>query len=250
MNRKHLLLSLILAGGASGLLNSSAQAQPDPNAAPKGENPPNWNWNPGQGGGGRGGRGGLRVPITPEQIQRFREQQAQVGITNIKSQLTRAGFTDEALQTAVVNAHKEQTAAQTDLTAKWQKITTAIRLNNTNEADMAALLKDFRDAVDKEQARRAATAKSLEDQYQVSKKPLLDAILMTMGLTGNEASAVGQANGGGMGQIMNLLGGMGGPGGLGALLGRNGARGDAEIFRGRADGNAPAPADGPPVIFW
>lgn len=74
--------------------------------------------------------------------------------------------------------------------AKWQKVNGALRINQTPATDMAALVKDFRDAVAKEKARRTVAAATLEAQFQVSQKPVLDALLMTLGITGDEAEFV------------------------------------------------------------
>ena len=186
---RHTRLLLILPLLAT-LAHSPVQAQP----APRPEAPPTQIM-----------QRITRPRLSEEQLRQLRVQQAEIRSINLKSQLTRAGFTDEALQTAVANEYKAQEAGNTDLLAKWRKITAAIAANNTTADDMAALLKDFRDSLDKEKTRHQAASKSLEDQYQVSKKPLLDAILMTMGVTGNEAATIGQASGV-AGQITNFFG--------------------------------------------
>lgn len=210
MPTKHLLFSLPLTLAICGI----AQAQPDVNNAPKGENPPNWNL---------GGRAGIRngadlrryVPLTPEQLRQLKEQQAQIRTITLKQRLTALGFTDEALQTAIVTEYKTQDTAKTDLSAKWQKINQALRVNQTPATDMATMVKEFRDAVATEKARRTAATTALETQFQISQKPVLDALLMTLGITGDEAEFVGQITGNGLNQILTLpaLGGAvnGGP---------------------------------------
>lgn len=190
MNYRYLLLSSLFVIGLCGALKSPAHAQPDPNEAPKGTNPPNWNMGPGP-----------ALPLTAEQL---RERRAEVKAQNIKRRLMGAGFTDEALQTAVVNEFKAQDTAQTDLGDKWQKINLALRPNQTPPADLAAMLKDFRDAVAKEKARRATALAALEAQFQVSQKPVLDALLMTMGITGDEAEFVNQIMGNGLNPMFTL----------------------------------------------
>ena len=203
MRLKHLLFSLSLAFGMCGI----AHAQPDVNNAPKGENPPNWNWNPGGRGGNRNGvdlRRYVPLPLTPEQRVRLREQRAELMAQNLKQSLTRAGFTDEALQTAVVNELKAQEGARNDLLEKWQKIAQALRVNQTPANDMATLVKEFREAVDKEKARRTTAATALETQFQISQKPVLDALLMTLGVTGDEAGFMGQITGNGRNQVLTL----------------------------------------------
>ena len=197
MRFKYLLLSLPLVVGICG----TAQAQPDVNNAPKGENPPNWNWNPG---GRVGNRRTLPQRLTPEQTRRLREQRTELRAQDLKQRLTRAGFTDEALQTAVVTEFKVQDTSQRDLLGKWQKITQALRVNQTPATEVAVMNKEFRDAMDKEKARRAAAATALEAQFQISQKPVLDALLMTLGITGDEAGFVGQITGNGLNQIAPL----------------------------------------------
>ncbi|BCM92016.1 hypothetical protein IAD21_03895 [Abditibacteriota bacterium] len=246
MRHKYSFFSLLLAVGICGaLLNAPAQAQPDDNNAPKGENPPNWNWNPGgRAGGGRGNRGilggrPLRLPLTPEQIRLLREQRQEARAATIKQRLTGAGFTDEALQTAIVNEYKAQDTAMADLVEKWQKISQALLVNQTPEADMTAMLKDFRDATAKEKMRRDAASAALEAQFQISKKPILDALLLTMGLTGDQTGLVAQVIANGVGQLLTLpnAAGMadGGPIGNGALRVLpvpEGGAGGIQLFRG------------------
>ncbi len=223
MRCKSLFLSGLLSFGLCGaLLSAPAQAQPDENNAPKGDNPPNWNWNPGGGRGGNRG-GGRPLQLTADQIRQLREQRMEARTQAIQQRLTGAGFTDATLQTAVVNEYKAQDTAQSDLLEKWQKIKQALLVNQTPAADLTAMLKDFRDAAAKEKVRRATAAAALEAQFQVSQKPVLDALLMTMGITGDEADLVAQTNvGNGLGQILTLPG----MAGLanGGLLGNGGIR--------------------------
>ena len=201
-----------LALGMYGALNFPAQAQPDTNA-PKGNNPPNLNMG-GRGGRGGGGRGGMRQ-MTAEQQKQMRAQQTEMRVLAIKSQLTQGGYTDEAVQTAVANYVKEQGTAQETLQEQWQKLNQAVRAGNTPDTQMATMLNDFRESIDKEKERRATAYKTLDKQLSLSTKPALDALLMTMGLTGDEAAIVGQNGGGGMGGPGGMGGFGGGPGGMG-----------------------------------
>ncbi len=221
MNSKRFLV-FVLALGTCGTSVLSVQAQPDINNAPKAENPPNWN----MGGGGR--RRGGRQPLTAEQLRQFRTQQTEMRAMNIRQQLTVAGYTDTAVQNAVVDHYKAQDAAQVNLLEQWQKIAQAVQAKNVADTEMATMLNDFRAAVAKEKERREASYKTLATSLDLANKPLLDALLMTMGMAGEEASIVGQNNAGGLGGLLNLLGnrGLGGAGGMGGFTIQRGGFGD------------------------
>lgn len=244
MINKNFLLIFGLALGASGVCMVPAQAQPDANNAPKADNPPNWN----QGGGRRGG-GGMRQQMTADQLRQIRAQQTEMRALNIRQQLTFAGYTDDAVQTAVVNYYKAQSEAQTPLLEQWQKIAQAVQVKTTPDTQMATMLNDFRAAVDKEKERRDTAYKALSAEIDLPKKPMLDAMLMTSGLAGDESSLVGQGNNGGLGGIVTMLGnmgfggmmggfagGMGGPGGGGGFAGGMGGPGGGGGFAGGMGG--------------
>lgn len=199
-----------MLGALCALLPALALAQPDTNNAPKAENPPN---RP-VGGNNRGQR------LTPEQRAQREAQRNAQRAQMMRQMLVRAGLTDEAQQNFVVTFAKEQETAREALQEKWRAITQALRGQTVTETQLASLLNDFRALVDEEKTRREKAMVTLETQVELSKKPRLDALLMVMGLTGDEASFVnGGANAGGRG------GGFGGRGGFGGFGDQGGGPG-------------------------
>lgn len=187
-----------------------AEAQPDTNNTPKAENPPN------RPVGGRGNRGGRN--LTPEQIQQMQTQMQARRDENIRRQLTQAGFTDTGVQDAIVAFANGQDTAGQSLQEKWRLINQAVRGETVTEPQLMSLLNSFRAQIDEEKARRAKATAALDAKISFSKKPRLDALLMTMGLTGEEAAFVNNS-----GVSRNAFGG--GRGGLGGPLGRGGQGG-------------------------
>jgi hypothetical protein len=178
-------------------LTGAAFAQPDVNNTPKAENPANWQ-NRGGNNGGRGGRA-----MTAEERQRML---LQYRVQMIQRSLTVAGITDTEVQTAVSDFAKEQETAQEKLQEKWQQITEALRNNAVTDAQMATLTNDLRAMIEDEKARRKKAEADLDAKISYSKKPKLDAVLMTLGLTGDEADFVN-----GQSSTTNRLRGFGGP---------------------------------------
>ena len=187
---KLLPLSLCVVG-----MGTLAQAQPDvpmtptetPADTPAAKRP-----------GYRGILGGrpLHLPLPPETLRLLNEERTKAKVAEIKEQLTKAGFADAALQTAVVGEFRAKDAAQTDLEGQWQKINQALEGKKMPAADLKAMIQGVRAAVAKEKARHDAASAALETQFHLSQTPALDALLMTMGITGDEASIEGQPNGG------------------------------------------------------
>ncbi|PQV63088.1 hypothetical protein B1R32_11665 [Abditibacterium utsteinense] len=193
----------LFAGAAFLLWPALAWSQPDINNAPKVENPPN------RAPGARGRRRGNRQ-MTPAQRQQLT---AQLIETRTKRALTAAGFTDAAVQNAVVDFIQEQASAREELQAKSAQIRTALQAQVVTDAQLAALLNNYRALSDEEAARRKKSLVALDAQIGFSAKPRLDALLLLAGITGEQipmpiaggggfGGAAGQARGGGFGALV------------------------------------------------
>jgi Spy/CpxP family protein refolding chaperone len=141
----------------------------------------------------RAGRGGRA--LTPEQRQQIQAQAQQRRELSVRAALTTAGFTEAALQDAVVAYSTEKEKATQALQGKARTLTQAMRTTTTTDAQIAALLNDFRAAVEEEKAQRATAQTALAAQIGLATKPRLDALLMMMGLTGDEAQYLGSGRG-------------------------------------------------------
>jgi hypothetical protein len=161
-----------------------AHAQPNAENGAGAQNPPN------QERAGRGGRA-----LTPEQRQQIQAQAQQRRELSVRAALTTAGFTEAALQDAVVAYSTEKEKATQALQGKARTLTQAMRTTTTTDAQIAALLNDFRAAVEEEKAQRATAQTALAAQIGLATKPRLDALLMMMGLTGDEAQYLGSGRG-------------------------------------------------------
>ena len=143
-----------------------AQAQPDPNNAPKAQNPDN-----------RPVRPDRRGPMTPEQREAMIERY-------MKSQLQRAGVTDEAQQDAVLDYIGDETEARQDLQDESRTLSEALRNRNLSDAQVAGLLNTYMVAIEDDRARRTAAQKKLGETVDMLQTPRLEAMLTLMGLWG------------------------------------------------------------------
>ena len=180
---------------------------------------------PGGPGGGRGNRPNFQ-DMTPEQqqqwMQQMQQQQQQQREQQIRDTLANAGFTAPGIQGAVIDFANAQDARRQALRQQAQQVAQASQDANVKEADLAKLVSDFRAVVAKEKADTTAALQELEGDIEYSKNPRLDAILLTLGITGDEMSLAGMGGGrGGRGGF----GGPGGPGGRGGQGGGQGGRG-------------------------
>lgn len=185
-----------------------ASAQPDPNNAPKGNNPTNRAV-----GGGRGGRG---QNFTPEQIKTFVSQ-------NIKPQLEAAKVTGETEQNALTTYITDELVARQKLATATRALQIGLRNPATTDAQIAGLLNEYQAAVADEKTRHQTALDTLKEGIDISQFPRLEATLTLMGLYGDAPAAMG--GGGGM------MGMMGGFGGQNANIG--GARGNMNNRRGQ-----------------
>ena len=166
-------LTHILSGAALAatlILAPVAKAQPDPNNAPKADNPDN-----------RAPRAN-RPQLTPEERQARRDEQRK---QFMKRQLERVGVTDEAQQTAVTQYIEGETKASQDLQESGRALGQALRADAISDTQVAALLNTYNVAIDDDRARRKAAQKKLGESVDLLKAPRLEAYLTLMGLYGD-----------------------------------------------------------------
>lgn len=172
----HFKLSHLLPATALALALSapqSAHAQPDPNNVPKADNPDNRPARPNN----------RRDQMTPEQreeaMKRF-----------MKSQIERAGVTDQAQQDAAVEYIQDEMDARQDLQESSRTLANALRNQTLTDAQVAGLLNTYMGEVEDDKTRRAAAQKKLRETVDLLKAPRLEALLVLMGAWG-DAPATG-----------------------------------------------------------
>ena len=153
---------------------SVAQAQPDPDNAPKAENPDN-----------RAPRG-PRGRMTPE------EREAMMA-RFIKMQVERAGVTDEKQQDAALEYIQDEADARDDLQEESRTLGTALRNKTLTDAQVAGLLNTYMVAVEDDRTRRLAAQKKLGETLDILQFPRLEAMLTLMGAWGDAPNMGGNA---------------------------------------------------------
>jgi hypothetical protein len=220
-----------------------AMAQPDPNNAPKGDNPQNW-----ERGGGQNWRN-----MTPEQRAAAQQQARRRMLAFF---MNASEITDPATQEAIQVFAEAHEKAQTTLREKYGKLAEALAAKAMNkpavtDAEIETLLAEFRAEVQDEKARRETAIAALEAQTGFSKKPRVELFLTMGGYIGDEATVALGINGiaqlaqagnrgGGQGGFGNIFGGQGGQGGQGNRGGGNnnrGGNGNNNNRGGNANGN-------------
>ncbi|RYX84922.1 hypothetical protein EON83_08265 [bacterium] len=167
----------------------------------------------GQNGGG-GGMGGQNFRnMTPAQRE---EMRATMRANQLRQGLTGAGFTDTATQDAVVEFAKTQGTTATGILPKIEALRAAFR-DNADDKTVSDALAAYRTAVDEAEKTRATAIADLDKSISFSTKPKLEALLVMLGVIGDEngfvSNLAGQAQLPGAGGGRGMMGGMGGPGG-------------------------------------
>lgn len=187
-----LRLPLLLAALAlPGALAQTALAQPDPNNAPKADNPQNRPLGQGQG-QNRANRPD-RQNMTPEQRDAARKEAM---ARYMKRQLERMGITDAAQQDAVSTYIEGEQAAREALMESSRALSDALRADAVTDTQVAALLNTYNAAIEDDRIRRTAAQKKLGESVDLLKAPRLEAFLTLMGFYG-EGTGFGAANLGG-----------------------------------------------------
>jgi hypothetical protein len=204
-------LAVACALGVTGLAN----AQPNVGGG-QAQNPQNQQ--PG------GGRPDFRN-MTPEERQQMMQQFRERGI---RRALEGGGFTAATIQDPVVAYAKAQDAAITPLQDLARQLVEAVSTPGVTDDKIAALLKQFQEAVAAEKARRKTARAELDKKINFSKQARLEALLTSLGLVGEDSLGLGALGGfGGRGGFGGPGGGPGGAGGPGGRGGQNNQGGNA-----------------------
>lgn len=202
-----------------------------------------------QGGGGNGGggrQGGRQGRPTPEQMEQmmaqFRERQ-------IRTSLTDAGYTDPTTQDAVIAFANQQAAVATGMLPKIDALRNAFR-DKADDKTVTDALVGYRTAVAEARKNRETAIADLDKSVSFSTKPKMEALLVMLGLIGDENSFVSNQAGqatlpGAMGGMRGMMGGMRGMGGGGNGGGGNGGgRRNGGGNGGGGNNDAPPPPPG------
>ena len=150
-------------------------------------------------GGPRGGNRGDRAQM--------REQMT-------RNQLNRAGYTDEALQTAVVAYVKTKESGRQALYDAANNLSEGLSDEATTDAQIGTLYDTFAAALSAEKTRVQTAENQLDTQIKFSADKRLMAVLTLTGVIGDAMTYLSSGNqGGGRGGMGGPGGGMGGPGG-------------------------------------
>ena len=167
----HLLPAVALALALSA--PQIARAQPDPNNAPKADNPDNRPVRPKD-------RGQMTPQQREEAIQRF-----------MRNQIERAGVTDAAQQDAVIEYIQDEMDARQDLQDESRELSQALRNTTLSDAQVAGLLNNYMVQVEDDKTRRTAAQKKLKETVDLLQAPRLEAMLVLMGAWGDAPNAGG-----------------------------------------------------------
>lgn len=190
---------------------------------------------PAQGNGQGAGQQGWQQwqNATPEQ-----RQQMIMGFmeTQLRQQMTGAGFEDKALQDPIIAFWRVQETARQPLRDETDQLMDGLRNKTATNDEIGIMMRDVRDAVTAEKTRHDAAVKDLDAQVHYTKNARLEAILTVMGLLGDEITYSNLAGTNLMMRgFMAGMAGRGGPGRRGGA-GANGA--------GAANGGANGAAGG------
>jgi len=202
------------------LLAVGAFAQPDPNNAPKIDNPVN---RPvGVGGRNRGGQ-----ILDAAALQRQMDERA-------KMQLQRAGITDPAHQNAILAYAQSERDAELKLREKGQELQRTTRTNTITDAQLITLINDYHAAIEEDKERHTKAVATLKTAIDFNKNPRVEAYLLLSGLYGDGPSITGNAGLGG--RVLQLANAQGGGGQFGGPQG--GGNGQFGAAQGANENNA------------
>ena len=157
---------------------SVAQAQPPDDAAPKAQNPPNWERRQGARGAGRNREGGRldTLRLTREQM--------------VRNALTRGGFADPELQTAILEHMTAREVGRQKVTLAGRKLMQAFNTPRRGgepaltDAQLDALLAEYRAALEANKAAREEAEKALDQKIRFSTQTRLEIALVILGAIG------------------------------------------------------------------
>ncbi len=176
-------------------MGTIAHAQPDPNNAPKGVNPPVEV---------PGGAGGGWQNMTPA---KRREAMSQMTEQTLKQAMTFLGY-DEATQSVIIVAVREREKALADVRDKNRVVAQGL-MAHVDDAKMTIALDNLRFAEDDAADARTKQVADLDKKLDFSHKPSLKAFLSLSGIISDDSAAMGGVLGNLMGAMTNM--GMGDP---------------------------------------
>lgn len=159
-----------------------AAAQPDVNNAPQADNPAE-----------------AQPRTRLEQMQRRQAQQRQMRNTMLRQGLTMLGFAEPEMHDAL-EAHFTGRDTLEDTLLQYQ-LEVAQALGNPDDAEIATLLTEYNEAIEKYTEMRRASEEALEAQITYSQHPKLELVLRLSGAVGDHSN---------LNQLMLLMGGAGG----------------------------------------
>lgn len=165
----------------SATFSPGAQAQPDLNNAPKGDNPPpreRQNRNP----------------------RNNRDNNLQGPEQNLRRLMTQAGIGEGATQDAILEYVRNDLHARGSLREQGTKLIQALRAGAVTDEQMAALVADYRAAQQAEKSRREIAEAQLDAKINYSKNPRLEAMLLLAGVIGEGGGLMMPPGFGGGGQ--------------------------------------------------
>lgn len=140
-----------------------------------------------------------KVPLsktwTPEQLKQLKTIELERKALSIRERLTEAGFTDLAVQHAIVVFYKNKENARVALQARWGALQGAMNRLGVSEAQLSTLLGDFQTAANIEKARRDVAFKELSTKTGLARNPRLQLFLLRLGIPGDETLLLAQPEG-------------------------------------------------------
>jgi hypothetical protein len=161
------MLKMGMALCAGVLFTQLAWAQPDPNVAPKADNPPE---------NARGNRG-HRLDRQKQMEDRMRQMLAHVGVN------------DAPTQDAVIAFVQADTEARRPLREQTMKLFQALNNGGVTDDQIQALVTDLRAAQEADKARREKAQADLDAQIHYKQTPRLEAVLLLAGIIGDGQNA-------------------------------------------------------------
>ncbi len=183
--------SFLLAPILCCLLGTVSLAQPDPNEAPKGVNPP------------------VAMPgITPADWQKMTPQQKRAALQKgvedtLRGTMTWLGYTDKPLQDAIIASALEREKALDEVRDKHRLVAQAL-IARQNDAQMEIALDNLRMAEDAAAEARAKQIAELDEKIDFSNKPRLTAFLSLVGILNDDSATLGGVLGSTISTMTNL----------------------------------------------
>ena len=183
--------SLLLASLLCCVLGTVAQAQPDPNDAPKGDNPPVM------------APGIARADwqkMTPAQ----RRAAIQKGVEDtLRGTMMWLGYTDKPLQDAIIASALEREKSLNEVRDKHRLVAQAL-IAKQNDAQMEIALDNLRMAEEDAADARTKQLADLDKKIDYSNKPRLKAFLSLVGILDDNSAMLGGVLSSTIGTMTNL----------------------------------------------